>query len=429
MRRLSFLALLLLLASPASRAASEPTPVSLTADFSGEAAHETITAIVKGAAARLEARDASGKRIGKDADVPVPGDGRPEIALSAGSIGSAGALLEVRASRGDSVCRSVWRLHDGALNRLPIYAASEGDKDALPDCDAGGWTSRWDESRNEPARYVRERTRAVAQGKFRESLVYTFRGFEMRLDPAKSTAEINGVAIPLWVETTLYSKDGLEGLARRYALSGIAKGARLRFQTDRDGGAFAAILSDAQGELRLPVVEAKPLGADEDEKGLTLSAGGDGPKATLRVTVAGGKAPKDATVRGAGRFDGGYSSIIRWQDRQIQVFATAEQELAMEYLPGAWTTEARERVIVTPAKGPASVRLGDADFDVRFAGAPAGTDLLLAPSGGGSSAWALKLAGPDAFLRVPVQCGPDGDCRAAGDGKTFRRIGSQLNNR
>jgi hypothetical protein len=344
--------------------------------------------------------------------------------MSSGSIGSAGSLLEVRTARGDTVCRSVWRLRDGALKRLPVY----GDKEPLPDCDTGGWTSRWDPSFNEPARYVRERTRAVAQGKFHQSLVYTFRGFEMRLDPGKSSAEIDGVAIPTWIETTLYAKEGLEGLARRYGLAGLAKGPRLRFDLDRDGGTFAAILSDAQGEVRLPVTEAKPF--EGDEKGFTLAAGGDGEKAAVRVTVAGGKAPQEALVRGAGRFDGSYASIIRWQDREIQVFASAEQELAMEYLPGAWTTEKRERLILMPATGPASIRLGDADVVVRLAGAPDGTDLLLAPSAGGSPAWALKLAGPNAFLRVPVQCGPDGgDCRAAGAGQTFRRIGSQLNSR
>jgi len=247
----------------------------------------------------------------------------------------------------------------------------------------------------------------------------------MRLDAAKSSAEVNGISIPAWVEAALYPNANLEGLARRYALSGLAKGPRLRFETDREKGAFAAVLSDAQGELRLPVTAAKPF--EQDEKGLEISAGDEG-KVAIRLAVAGGKAPQTAAVRGAGRFDGGYASIIQWQDREIQVFASAEQELALEYLPGAWMTDRRERLVVSPAPGPASVRLGDAEVVLGLAGAPAGTDLLLTPSAGGPASWALKLEGPDAFRRVPVQCGPDGgDCRAAGDGETFRRIGSLLN--
>ena len=407
----------------AARAAASSPPASITDDFSGEGRRETITASVHGDRVRLEARDASGKRVGTAKDVPVPGGGDPAVAMSAGSIGSAGALLEVSASRGGTVCRSVWRLRDGALNHLPIYG--EGAKDALPDCDADGWTSRWDDRFNEPARYVRERTHPTAQGTHHESRVYTFRGFEMRFDAAKSSADINGVAIPAWVDATLYPKTQLEELARRYAISGLAKGPRLRFETDRGNGVFAAVLSDSQGELRLPVTAAKPF--EKEEKGLEISAG-DGGKTLIQVTVAGGKAPQSASVRDAGRFDGGYASIIRWQDREIQVFSSVEQELALEYLPGAWTTERRERLLVSPAPGPASVRLGDVEVAVRLAGAPAGTDVLLTPSAGGPAAWALKLEGPDAFRRVPVHCGPDGgECRAAGDGQTFRRIGSQLN--
>jgi hypothetical protein len=405
----------------AARAAASSPPASITDDFSGEGRRETITAAVRGDGVRLEARDASGKRVGAAPDVPVPGGGRPAVTMTSGSIGSAGALLEVAASSGDTVCRSVWRLRDGALNRLPVY----GEKDALTDCDSGGWTSHWDQRFNEPARYVRERTHAVAQGTLHESRVYTFRGFEMRLDAAKSSAEVNGISIPAWVEAALYPNANLEGLARRYALSGLAKGPRLRFETDHEKGAFAAVLSDAQGELRLPVTAAKPF--EQDEKGLEISAGDEG-KVAIRLAVAGGKAPQTAAVRGAGRFDGGYASIIQWQDREIQVFASAEQELALEYLPGAWMTDRRERLVVSPAPGPASVRLGDAEVALGLAGAPAGTDLLLTPSAGGPASWALKLEGPDAFRRVPVQCGPDGgDCRVAGDGETFRRIGSLLN--
>src|SRR5262249_55234529 len=155
----------------------------------------------------------------------------------------------------------------------------------------------------------------------------------------------------------------------------LAKGPRLRFETDRAGGAFAAVFADAQGELRLPVTEAKAF--DGEQKGLTLAAAGGGERAAIRVTVAGGKAAQDASVQGAGRFDGGYAAIIQWQDRQIQVFASAEQEIALEFLPGAWTTERREHLLVEPGKGPASIRVGDADFVVRLAGAPTGTDLLL----------------------------------------------------
>src|SRR5262249_14430826 len=124
MRKVSrFSTTLVALAMAARVRAATPSP-SATADFSGGGRPETITATAKGKAVRLEARDDSGKRIAR-ADAPAPDGGRYDVALSTGSIGSSGALLEVAASSGETICRSVWRLRDGALSRLPIRGGAE----------------------------------------------------------------------------------------------------------------------------------------------------------------------------------------------------------------------------------------------------------------------------------------------------------------
>ncbi len=412
--------------APARAAARRMLP-SITADFSGGGSPETITATAKGRAVRLEARDASGKRIAR-AEAPAPESGRFDVALSAGSIGSAGALLEVKASGGDTVCRSIWRLRDGALSRLPLRDGAE----TLPDCDTGApATSRWDESHNEPARYLRESTRDVAQGRLRESLAYVFVGFEMKRDPKKSSSEINGVPIPLWTDVTLYSRKELEGLVQRFDLSGLARTPRLRIETDRDRGVFLLVAADPAGERRFPITGSRPVEV-EDRRGLELAAG-DGP---MRVTVtpADGSAPQTAVVRGAGApLDGGYGSVTHFDGQRLQIFATAEQELASQFLPGAWTSDRTARLLVALAPGAAAVRFGDADLSLRLEGAPAGTDLLLAPPGGAPPTFALTLRGPNGFKRTPVRCAEVGgtgrDCRVEGDGEVFRRIGGQVNAR
>ncbi|HYB53035.1 MAG TPA: hypothetical protein VEG84_04135 [Thermoanaerobaculia bacterium] len=414
--------LLFIAASPIARASE--SPVTATADFSGGGGTETIVARISGKSVRLEARDAFGKRLAR-ADAPAPGVRDERVALATGSVGSAGALLEVTASGGGTTCRSVWRLREGGLGRLPIQS---GDR-PLPDCEgASEWSSRWEEGGNEPARYIRERTRPVAQGSLRETEVFTFVGFELRRDARRCAADINGVAIPEWADVKLYPKSALEALFRRFQISVLRGAPSLRFEADRPNGAFALVLSDPQGDLRLPVTASKPL-AGEDP-GVELSAGD--PPARVLVTLARGSVPQDASVKGFGtRFDGAYAPIIHWATTKIRVYPGAEQELAAEYLPGTWATDRDERLEIFLDPAPGAIRFGDAEFALRLDGAPPGTDLLLVPRNGAPPVWALTLRGPNGLARIPVACAPaqagGQECRTEGDGEVFRRLGSKMN--
>jgi hypothetical protein len=149
--------------------------------------------------------------------------------------------------------------------------------------------------------------------------------------------------------------------------------------------------------------------------------------------VAGGRAPRDAAVHGLPRFDGGYASVTHWAENRIEVFSSAEQELALQFLPGVWTTERNEHLIIAPGPGPATVKLGTSEVSLRLRGAPDGTDLLLVPSEAGASAWAVTLRGPNAFRKSDVRCGNPGEpgvaCRTEGEGEIYRRVGSQVNAR
>lgn len=416
--------LLALLGATASAAGTAPAAQTVTADFSGGGAVETATARPKGKRVLLEIRGASGKRVARS-EAPAPAVGNPAIALQTGSIGSAGTLLEVAATGGATVCRSVWRLRDGSLSQLPILDGAN----AVPDCEnAADWTSRWDETRNEPARYVRERTRETPQGRLHETRVFFFAGFELRQDAKRCGAEINGVPIPEWYDAQLYAKSELDALFQRFGLSVFATAPRLRFEADRQRGVFEAHLSDGRGEIRLPVTSSRAL--EKEEPGVRLTAGD--PPVEIFVTLGRGSIPQDVVVRGAGaRFDNAYAPVIHGSPSRIRVYPDAEQELATEALPGTWATEKNERVEVTAVPGLGAIVFGGTQVSIRFQGAPEGTDLLLAPRDGSPPNWALALRGANVLLRVPVRCGqagpPPGDCRPAGAGEVLRRIGSQLN--
>ena len=418
----SGLALLALLGA-GSVLAAEDGP-SLTAHFSGEESLETAAASVKGKAVRLEISNAAGKRLAR-AEAPSPGR-HPQIVLRAGSIGSAGALLEVAASEGGTVCRSVWRFHDGALARLPVREAGS----ALPDCEPEDqWLTRWEEAKDAPALYVRQRTREVPPGILHETQAFAFAGFELADDAKKSGADINGVAIPEWYDAELYFKAELDVLFQRFGFASLRKAPRLRFETSRAEGTFAVVLEDREGRLRLPVFASKPLeGADP---GVALAAGD--PPARISVTLARGTIPQDAVVQGAGaRFDGAYAPVIHWTPKEIRVYRTAEQELAAEGLPGVWSNDRNERITITGIPGSGAIQFGGAAMDLDLAQAPEGADVLLVPRDGVPPAFALALRGPNAFLRVPVRCAPGTAgaplvCRIEGDGLTFKRLGSSLN--
>jgi hypothetical protein len=400
------------------------SPASVTADFSGAGASETIAAQPKGKTVRLEARDASGKRLAKG-EAPAPAGRNPSITFQTGSIGSVGTLLEVTASSGGSVCRSLWRLRDGALSKLPVL---DGEK-TVPDCEeSASWTTRWDESRNAPAQYLRERTRETPRGKLHETRAYAFAGFDLRRDAKRSSIEINGVPIPEWLDEQLYCKNELEALFQRFGLSALRTAPRLRFDVDPERGVFDVLLTDPKGEVRLPVTGSKPL--EKDESGVELTAGN--PPARISVEIAHGTVPESVVVAGLGpRFDSSFAPAIHWSPSGIRVYATAEQELAQEALPGQWATEKDERVVIETISGQGAVRIGAGEVSLRIDEAPDGADLLLVPRDGSPPVWALALRGPNVFVRLPVDCEPrretGRDCRISGAGQSLKRIGSQLN--
>jgi hypothetical protein len=421
MKRIGF-ALLALLGVVSALPAADGA--SLTAPLSGEESLETAAARAKGKGVRLEISSAAGKVLAR-AESPSPGR-HPELLLRAGSIGSAGALLEVAASEGGTICRSVWRFHAGALARLPVRESGQ----PLPDCEPSGqWRTRWEETKDAPALYVRERTRETPQGSLHETEAFAFAGFELARDAKRSSAAINGVAIPEWYEAQLYVKAELDLLFQRYGFANLRKAPRLRFEASRAQGVFAVVLEDRDGELRLPVTASKPLEGDEPGVELTTA----NPPARVAVTLARGSIPQDAVVLGAGaRFDGAYAPAIHWSPKAIRVYATAEQELAAEALPGVWANDQNERITITAIPGLGAVQFGNVGVNLRIAEAPDGADVLLVPRDGTLPGSALALRGPNSFLRLPVRCGPDAagtgpSCRIEGNGQTFKRLGSQLN--
>src|SRR5207247_8909525 len=96
---------------------AQAAPITrLTEDLDGDGSVETVTAEMSDAAGRLRVLDAKGRLLAESA-FPAPRAPRPRVALSAGSLGSAGALLAVDAVSGAVRCRSFWRSRDGVVSR------------------------------------------------------------------------------------------------------------------------------------------------------------------------------------------------------------------------------------------------------------------------------------------------------------------------
>lgn len=400
------------------------------ADLDGDGSVETVRAEARRGEVRLEVRDAHGKKLSR-AKAPSPSGTAAAVALETAPLGSAGALVESVASDGESECRSLWRLRATSLERLPVLRG--GDR-ALPDCDrAQEWSYRWERPEaDRPARYVRERTRAVEQGTLREVEVFAFAGFRLEVEPQASASEINGVTIPEWYPAVLYTQAALEGLYERFDLSGFRTEPRLEVETKRSAGVFAVRWSDGAGSLRLPVTSLVP---DPNSRELTLGAGSGSQSGSVKLLLdRTGRVATEARVAGLGaRFDRRYVPASRLEGGALQVFASAADELASGSLPGNWQTEGGETVSVRLVSGPPyRLRFGDADVGLEIDGAPEGTDLLLAPADGSPPRWAVLLRGPDAMARLPVACaapreGKPRDCRIAGGPESLRRLGSRLN--
>jgi hypothetical protein len=410
--------------------AAESPSATLAADLDGGGTPETVTAAKRGKRVRLEVLDARGQRLAR-AEAPSPGSGLSRITLDTGSLGSAGALVQVVAvsSSGDLECRSLWRYRDGTLSRAPVIGAAG----PLPDCGkAGDWTYGWERSQPDaPAVYVREQTRATPDGAFHQKQIYRYAGFRVEFDADHSAAEIGGVTIPTWSTATFYPRPALEGLGKRFDLSALRKAPRLRFETNRQKGVFAAMLERSGSSQRL-LVTAAAAGQEKNEMDLTITSGEKTGQAIVRLG-SDRSTPLEVLVRGFGEdLAPAFAPVTRFTGSSLEVYETAEQELAVGGLLGTWDAPNGERLeIALVSPSPTVVRVGGSEFVLNIESAPSGADALLVPRKGSTPTLALSLRGPDAFTRVKVSCttaspGTPPTCRSEGASQVFHRLGSSM---
>ncbi|MDQ2870812.1 MAG: hypothetical protein M3S32_08725 [Acidobacteriota bacterium] len=413
-------------------AAAAPAAAPLTLDLDGDGTAETVTAAARGKNARVEVRSSPSGKVIAHADVPVPAAGASEVSLSAGSLGSAGALIEVVAAgaAGTEECRSIWRFRERSLSRVPVTVRAG----PLPDCgERGAWSYGWDGSAPDaPAQYRRERTRETPEGTHHQVESFRYAGFTLEPDPARTRAEIRGLVIPSWYPTRLYQKASLEGLYARYDLSALKRGPRLQIVTDRSDGVFGVRIGPPGAEELLPVTARAP-GPEKHDVVLTL--GGRTPPVQLRITLAGGApVPGEAVLSGySPAFDGFYSGAMHISEGKLRVFETAADELATNGLVGIWTSERGEPMAIALASAdPVTLNIRKSKYRVELEGAPEGMDAVALPSGGGPPARGLQLRGPNSFSWIPILCGEPGssrDCRASGPAEILHRVGARMNAR
>ena len=374
---------------------------------------------------RLEVRDASGKRLAK-AQAPAPAADAVHVELSAGVLGSTGALLEVLASSDASACVSVWRWKDRALARIPIHDA--GGK-PLPDCGRPGeWTWSWQrEADDRPATLVRERTEQVASGALRVREVFAFAGFSLDADPRQSVSEINGVPIPSWYGATFYARPALEILYERFDLSRMRAHPTVSIDADRGRGIFALHFTGPEGERTIPV----DASAAQKDKTI-LTAGPDGKTMRATVSLGGdGNVPYELAVEGLGApFDQIYAPAGGWRGESRNLFLSATDELVAKDVAGAWLDPSGKKItIAADGAPPYRVRVEAELFTPVGAGAAPPLDLLLLPADPAGRPWGVVLRGPNTLERVPLTCAGPGaaGCRADGPRVKLRRFGARMN--
>jgi hypothetical protein len=399
----------------------EAPPAQVRADLDGQGDVEIATAAASGGKVRLQVWNERGKLLAETA-IPGPGGSEPLVTLTAGSLGSAGILLEAVAAAPDRTCRSLWRYRDGSLRQIPIL----GPEGPVPDCDSG-WTSRWQKSAEDaPADYVRERSRRRPNGLQHEMEAFRWAGFRLELDPERSRSEISGVEIPAWGDLTLYSQEAVQRLASRFDLSAFQTQPRLEILADRAKGIFEIRIHVADGEERLPVTSSQP-GKEERERILLA-----GQRTRIRVLLSSdGVVPIETTVRDEGRPDRLYLALARQTEEGLRVYDSVEQELAREYLPGAWASDRETFPVALVSAAPPLLQFGNSEVSLTVVHAPRGVDVLLVPKDGAVPSLGILLRGPNALTRVPVRCKPAGAaparCEAAGSGQAFRRVGARMN--
>lgn len=424
------------LASALAASSSPALPPPLSIDLDGDGTSEQVAVAAKKRAARLEVRSSDTGKVIARADVPVPrskSDGVPEITLSTGTLGSAGALVEVVAAYGSQECRSLWRFRQKELSRVSVVSSTP-----VADCaPRSEWTYGWDRpSEDAPAEYRRERTRETGLGPHRKVESFRYAGFRLELDPVRSSSEIRGIRIPTWYAATLYPRAALDGLYARYDLSALKKCPRMKIVTDSEQGVFAVRLfspsASSSGERMLPVTKLEP-GTESNE--LVLTLGSSEPPVRARVTLAGRPGvPGEVTLQGAGAAeDALYTPATLITDGALRVFATAEDALVATSLVGSWSGANAESVVMTLASNdPVLLGIGNLQFAVDVDRAPDGIDALFVPRSGGAPTAGLILRGPNSIERVPVRCetaaAPFG-CHPAGPPEVLRRVGGRVNAR
>lgn len=402
---------------------------SFSVDLDGDGASESVSAVLRRRTLALEVRSAGGKILAS-AEAPAPA-GNPRVAFTAGSLGSAGAILEVVAASEKEECRSLWRYQQNLLSRVPLVG---GTASPTPDCGApAGWTYTWDRpSEDAPAEYRRERTRETEGGTHRQVESFRYAGFRLEIDPARSRSEIRGIAIPRWYPARLYRKSVLDGLYGRFDLSPLRKSPRLKILTEPAAGVFAIQIDRPYGDWMLPVTGLKTGDAKNE---IVLTAGTDSPPKLARIVLPGGGiAPAEVVLAGFGpELDGTYGPAVRLAEGGLRVYGSAEDELASNGLVGSWSG-ARGGVltILLASSDPVLLAIGKEQFRVELDGTPEGSDALLLPRSG-SNASAITLRGPNTFERTPVRCEKAADstrkCHAAGPGELVHRIGARMNAR
>ncbi|HYX20985.1 MAG TPA: hypothetical protein VFA98_09095 [Thermoanaerobaculia bacterium] len=397
---------------------------SLAVDLDGDGREETVTASPGHGVVRVTVKDAAGRQT--DAKAPAPKSDVVRVGLSAGSLGSAGALLLVDAASDSGDCVSVWRLRGDRLERVPIRET--GGKDA-PDCfAAGAWTWQWRTSgEGRPAALVRERSGTAPQGAFTVRDAFAFAGFSLEPDAALSGREIAGVAIPTWYDAVLYSNAALEVLYSRFDLSRLRPEPTLRITADRARGAFAVRFAAPEGDVELPVTASEPQGkairldASLGEKSarLVVHLGGADGTVPMMVEAAGLGAPYDQIYGPAGSYHG----------RAAKVFLDADDELASEELASTWIDPRGGQTTFDLAGAPPyRIRIEKELYGIDRARAEKPIDVVLVPETPTGRAWGIMLRGKNVIERTPVSCpAGGGPCRPDGPPDRLRRLGARAN--
>ena len=275
-----------------------------------------------------------------------------------------------------------------------------------------------------------EHTETVERGTLRSKEIFTFSGTSLRAAPNRSVREVDGIPIPAWYEARLYTRTALDRLYSRFGLAALKAEPELRLVTDRGRGVFAVHVRTPSGEIIAPV---EAFAANPATSTATLVARAGEKTFHAEIRLAGdGSVPFEVRVEGLGQeLDQVYAPAGTWHGRARKVFPTAADELASQYLAGAWGGPRGERVTIAIDGGPPyRIRLEKALFTLDLNDATAPADLWLLPAEASGRAWGLVLRGPNVMEQVPLTCTDEGGgrrCQADGAGQTLHRLGARVN--